>query len=99
VHCAACGSRQTPLPTCQTGLLDEALLRRLTAAAFPANLAGLPAVTVPVGLDRADLPVGPMLVGARDSDETVLRAAAHLERAGIARVPQPGLWIDILQDR
>jgi aspartyl-tRNA(Asn)/glutamyl-tRNA(Gln) amidotransferase subunit A len=80
----------------RNGLLDEALLQQITATTFPANLAGLPAVTVPVGLDREGLPIGLMLIAARGDDDLVLRAAAHLERMGVARVDHPRVWTNML---
>ena len=46
------------------------------ALALPANLAGLPAVTVPIGPGRDGLPVGLQLVGRRWSDAMLLSAAA-----------------------
>lgn len=48
-------------------------------AAYPFNLTGQPAVSVPTGLTRAGLPVGVQLVGQIGADETVLRAAQQLE--------------------
>jgi aspartyl-tRNA(Asn)/glutamyl-tRNA(Gln) amidotransferase subunit A len=49
------------------------------ALALPANLAGLPAASIPIGPGRDGLPVGLQLIGARWSDATVLRAAAAAE--------------------
>ncbi len=46
------------------------------ALALPANLAGLPAVTLPIGPGRDGLPVGLQLVGPRWSDAMLLSAAA-----------------------
>jgi Asp-tRNA(Asn)/Glu-tRNA(Gln) amidotransferase A subunit family amidase len=46
------------------------------APAQPANLAGLPAISVPVGPRRSGLPVGLQIIGARWADATMLRAAA-----------------------
>lgn len=46
------------------------------ALALPANLAGLPAATVPISGGRDGLPVGLQVMGPRWSDATVLRAAA-----------------------
>ena len=46
-----------------------------------ANLCGLPACSVPVGLDPDGLPVGLQVVGAAGADELVLDAAELLMRA------------------
>ncbi len=48
------------------------------ALALPANLAGLPAASVPIGTGRDGLPVGLQIMGPRWSDATVLRAAAAI---------------------
>lgn len=48
---------------------------------YDANLAGLPACTVPIGVGAAGLPVGGQLLGPRRSDRTVLRLAALLQDA------------------
>ncbi|MET9311035.1 amidase family protein [Kribbella sp. NPDC003505] len=48
------------------------------------SLTGLPAVTIPAGLDSAGLPVGLQLVGPRWSDTTLLAIARGLESSGIA---------------
>ncbi len=45
------------------------------------NLAGLPAISVPVGLSSEGLPVGAQLVGPDFSEAVLLRVAAALERA------------------
>lgn len=44
----------------------------------PANLAGLPACSVPVGMDRDGLPVGVQVVGPPGADALVLDVAAAL---------------------
>ncbi len=49
------------------------------AFCYPANLAGLPAASVPCGFDQRGLPVGLQIVGRRFGDATVLRAAAAFE--------------------
>jgi Asp-tRNA(Asn)/Glu-tRNA(Gln) amidotransferase A subunit family amidase len=49
-----------------------------TALALPANLAGLPAACVPVGVGRDGLPVGLQVIGPRWSDATVLQVAAAI---------------------
>jgi Asp-tRNA(Asn)/Glu-tRNA(Gln) amidotransferase A subunit family amidase len=48
------------------------------ALALPANLAGLPAVSIPIGTGRDGLPVGLQVMGQRWADATVLRAAAAI---------------------
>ena len=49
---------------------------------YDANLAGLPACTVPIGTDPAGLPIGGQLLGPRLSDRRLLR---------VGRPPQPAL--------
>lgn len=45
------------------------------------NLAGLPAISVPCGFDEQSLPVGMQLIGARFSEEKLLKAAHAYEAA------------------
>jgi amidase len=47
------------------------------------NLAGIPALVVPAGLDDAGLPVGVQIVGPRWSEPRLLAVARELERAGV----------------
>ncbi|MTI10306.1 Asp-tRNA(Asn)/Glu-tRNA(Gln) amidotransferase subunit GatA [Curvivirga aplysinae] len=54
-----------------------------------ANLAGLPGISVPAGLDSNGLPLGLQLVGKPFDEETVLRTAFALEQAaGFEAKPQ-----------
>jgi aspartyl-tRNA(Asn)/glutamyl-tRNA(Gln) amidotransferase subunit A len=73
------------------GFLDARALDAACRFAFLANLTGHPALSAPVGLDEARMPIGMQLVGDAWDEATVLAASAHLERAGIARVEQPGV--------
>ncbi|MEP5719292.1 MAG: Asp-tRNA(Asn)/Glu-tRNA(Gln) amidotransferase subunit GatA [Alphaproteobacteria bacterium] len=55
----------------------------------PANLAGLPGISVPAGLDKDGLPLGLQLVGRPFDEETVLRAAQAIEdAAGFDALPK-----------
>ncbi len=47
----------------------------------PASLAGLPAISVPAGLDNDGLPLGLHLIGRPFDEETMFRAADVLETA------------------
>jgi len=51
----------------------------------PANLAGVPAITVPIGFTPAGLPAGLQLIGAVTNELLLLQIAAAFERAH----PQP----------
>jgi len=77
---------------------DAILLPAGTTTAFPhetewygdlggllvfANFAGLPALTVPAGIDPEGLPMGVQIVGPRWSESRLLDLAAALEEAGV----------------
>lgn len=47
----------------------------------PADLAGIPAVSVPAGLSSDGLPLGLQLIGSAFDEQLVLNAAWHLEQA------------------
>ena len=73
------------------GFLDARALDGLCRFMFLANLTGLPAASVPVGLDEGRLPIGLQLVGDAWDEATVLAASAHLERIGAAKVERPAV--------
>jgi len=52
----------------------------------PANLAGLPALSVPAGLSADGLPLGLQIIGRSFDEETVLRLGAVLESAAAFRL-------------
>ncbi|MEM8825921.1 MAG: Asp-tRNA(Asn)/Glu-tRNA(Gln) amidotransferase subunit GatA [Pseudomonadota bacterium] len=57
----------------------------------PASLAGLPAMSVPAGLDADGLPLGLHLIGDALDEENVFNAGYALERAA-GFTAQPGKW-------
>ncbi|MDP8930637.1 MAG: amidase family protein, partial [Actinomycetota bacterium] len=71
-------------------------------ATVPANLAGVPAISVPAGLDERGLPVGLQLMAPALREDLLLRAAWAFEqdlafdpipRGGNAvSVPSVGVW-------
>lgn len=48
---------------------------------IPANLAGLPAISLPVGLDSLGLPIGFQIMADRKKDELAFKVASALEAA------------------
>ena len=61
------------------------------ANAYAVTTVGHPAISLPVGLDRAGMPFGLQIVGPRGGDAKVLAVAAALERelAGDTRTARP----------
>ncbi len=59
----------------------------------PANLTGLPALSVPTGLDRAGLPLSLQLIGPPLGEETLLTLAGETERARGFRARKEAAWI------
>jgi aspartyl-tRNA(Asn)/glutamyl-tRNA(Gln) amidotransferase subunit A len=79
---------ETPLVELPSGT-TTADLANVRGAAL-ANLTGIPAVSVPVGLDSEGLPIGLQLQAAWGRDELLLDAAEALERANERR------WVEAL---
>lgn len=55
------------------------------------NLAGLPALTVPVGFNGRAMPIGVQLVAAPGGEATLLAAGLAVQRALMPRAPVPNL--------
>jgi Asp-tRNA(Asn)/Glu-tRNA(Gln) amidotransferase A subunit family amidase len=80
----------------RTGFLDTKVIDGLCRFCFLGNLTGLPALSAPVGCDAQGLPVGFQLVGDAWDEATVLAAAAHLERLGIATPRRPRVTASLI---
>ena len=61
----------------------------LSRNTFPASGAGLPAITIPMGLSVEKLPVGFEIEAAQGGDRSLLSLAARIELA-IGAIPAPG---------
>jgi aspartyl-tRNA(Asn)/glutamyl-tRNA(Gln) amidotransferase subunit A len=72
-------------------ILDPAEARALCRHTFVANLAGLPAATLPAGAP-GEFPVGLQLVADAWDEASLLAAIAQLERCGASAVPRPPGW-------
>jgi aspartyl-tRNA(Asn)/glutamyl-tRNA(Gln) amidotransferase subunit A len=57
----------------------------------PTNLAGLPGISIPAGLNGDGLPLGLQLIGRPFDEATLLRASDALERALDFKALPPGM--------
>jgi len=83
----------TPTPAFRLGeKIDDPLAMYLNDVfTVTANLAGIPALSVPVGTTRSGLPIGAQLMGPPLAEATLLRAGAVLEQLfEDRRPPRPG---------
>ncbi len=55
------------------------------------NMAGLPGIAVPAGLDAQGLPLGLQLIGRAFDEETLFRAAGVLESAAAFKARPPAI--------
>ncbi|MEQ1890765.1 MAG: Asp-tRNA(Asn)/Glu-tRNA(Gln) amidotransferase subunit GatA [Alphaproteobacteria bacterium] len=83
----------TPSPAFAIGARDDDPIGMFLNDVFtvPANLAGLPGISVPAGLSDDGLPLGLQLIGKAFDEETVLRVAGVLEEAA-AFTARPEQW-------
>jgi aspartyl-tRNA(Asn)/glutamyl-tRNA(Gln) amidotransferase subunit A len=85
----------TPIPAPSIAELkdDPALLRPkeilLLRNTRPANVWGLPAISIPCGFTRGGLPVGLQIIGAHGAESKVLQLALRYEQATQWHTPQP----------
>ncbi len=79
------------------GESDLGLLTRIMRFAFPANLAGLPAVTLPAGYDSTGLPIGFQAMGRPWREDILLRIARVAE--GLAPRCRGAVYYDLINNR
>ena len=61
---------------------DPVAMYKTDLLTVPANLAGLPAVSIPCGIDSASgLPLGMQIIGKQGDDERVLALAHKIQQA------------------
>lgn len=61
--------------------MQEHATEAYTRLCIPANITGLPAISIPCGTDEDGLPVGLQLIGRAFEETTILRAAHYFETA------------------
>ena len=82
-QCDAIVAPTTPTTAFEIEEMTEDPLRMYLSDVFtvPANLAGLPALSLPCGFDRAGLPIGMQIIGRPFDEATVLRLGHAFEQA------------------
>lgn len=63
---------------------------------IPANLLGLPAISIPVGYDKEGLPIGLQLLGRPWGEATILRLASLIEAKVMKSKKRPASYYDIM---
>ena len=83
------------VPTTAFGLgekSDDPLAMKLSdICTIPANMAGIPALSLCCGFDTGGLPVGLQLMGPAFAEETLLRLAYAYQQATDWHTRRPGL--------
>ncbi|MBL8642540.1 MAG: amidase [Rhodospirillaceae bacterium] len=80
----------TPTTPCPAFAFQTAMPKTLTAFTALANYIGAPAVSVPMGITKDNLPTGLQVTAAPGHDLTALRIAGAFEAAANARVKPAG---------
>jgi aspartyl-tRNA(Asn)/glutamyl-tRNA(Gln) amidotransferase subunit A len=83
----------TPTPAFKFGAKSDDPLQMYLSDIFTisANLAGVPAISIPCGFSRDGLPIGLQLIGRPFEEETILRAAYAFEQSTQWRTKKPNI--------
>ena len=79
------------------GFSDTALFLQMMRYIWPGNLAGLPGLAVPVGVDSVGLPVSVQVICTHWHEADCLAVGADIERAFAKDRPTPSLFFDPLE--
>lgn len=85
---------EVSLEDADTGWSDLATTTEMMRYAFPANLAGLPAISFPAGYDSIGLPIGMQAMGRWWDENLLLRIAFNAEKMVERR--KPVAYFDLL---
>jgi aspartyl-tRNA(Asn)/glutamyl-tRNA(Gln) amidotransferase subunit A len=73
--------------TTRVGKIDHATRALLLRLNRPANLAGVPAISVPCGFTPAGLPIGLQFIGAEQGEQLLLEVAGVYQRSSPSKTP------------
>ncbi|KAK1588291.1 hypothetical protein Q3G72_021768 [Acer saccharum] len=80
----------------ETGELDYINGAALVRYQIAGNFLGLPAVTVPVGYDKAGMPIGIQFIGKPWSEATLIHIAIAMQALRISDCRKPKVFYDLL---
>jgi Asp-tRNA(Asn)/Glu-tRNA(Gln) amidotransferase A subunit family amidase len=83
-----------PAESLSPGVADMNVVSELMRFAVPANMVGLPAISLPVGYSRAGLPIAVQLMGRPWEEGVLFTVARAIER--LADRQLPGSYCDLL---
>ena len=86
-----------PLSENRVQIADTAWTAAMTRFSFLANLTGVPAAAIPVGMHDG-LPLALQLVGDAYDEASVIAGCAHLERMGVSAIPRADSYRSLLGD-
>ena len=93
----ACTAPEIAVDGQNTGESDMAMTNELMRFSTPANLTGLPAISLPVGYDGRGLPIGLQFMGDAWQEALLLRLAYVLEQSIERKMPM--LHYSLLQEQ